>query len=75
MLEIEDSGRGFDHRRLLRQAAKGHPTYFRNAGNGLRCMIENPHFGVWFDRGGRVLRIVRLEDAEEIQPRCSVADA
>jgi hypothetical protein len=69
MVEIEDSGRGFDHERHTHQRSEANRTCSRDTGLGLRAMLKNAEFGVAYYRGGRVFRLVHLAGLDELQRR------
>lgn len=59
LVEIRDTGHGFDVRRTLKRFHAG-KAYFSVAGNGIQRMAESQGFGVFFNTHGNAFYLMHL---------------
>jgi hypothetical protein len=63
LVEVEDGGRGFAVKTVYDSFLKNR-RYFSSAGNGLRLMAENPHFGVFHSPAGTIFYLLYRFDGD-----------
>ena len=63
IVSIFDQGDGFDLKAIARRFQNG-TTYYHLAGNGMRCMIQSPRFGVFYTHAGRCFHLLYRFDGD-----------
>jgi len=63
LVEVEDGGRGFAVKAVYDRFRNKRP-YFSSAGNGIRLMAENPHFGIFHSPAGTIFYLLHRFDGD-----------